>query len=235
MPEESILEELVDQIRNRFFGKYRGTVISNDDSTAKGRIQVNVPAVLGELNVWAMPCLPFAGSTVGMFTVPEVGSGVWVEFEGGDPSYPIYTGGWWADNEVPTTKDGNPATPSIKIIRSQSGMLLSFDDSSQELCLSDQSGANIITILVSQGKITVKGATKAVVEAPQIELVENSTEPVVFGTQLMTYLSQIVTMFNTHMHPGELAIGVLPVTPIVPVPQMPPPSTTLISTRVKTG
>ena len=233
--EERLLEKLVDHVRNKYFGKYRGTVVNNQDPTGKGRVQVSVPAVLGELQTWAMPCLPFAGSNVGMFTVPEVGSGVWVEFEGGDPSFPIYTGGWWADGETPNTAQGAPAVPSVKIIRSQSGLLVSFDDTAQTLSVSDRSGDNILTIEVLQGKIRIKGAIKAVVEAPQIDLVENSTEPVVFGNQLLTYLNQITTMFNAHMHVGELALGAFPVTPAPPVPQMPPPTPALVSTRVKTG
>ncbi|MEO0873376.1 MAG: hypothetical protein AAFY48_02120 [Bacteroidota bacterium] len=110
-----------------------------------------------------------------------------------------------------------------------------FDDVAQVLAVSDGTGTNLLTIEVTQGKITVKGSIKAVVEAPQIELVENSTEPIVFGNQLMTYLNQLTTMFNTHMHPGELALGALPVTPAPPVPQMTPPTPALISTRVKSG
>ena len=44
------------------------------------------------------------------------------------------------------------------------------------------------------------------VEAPQIELVENATHPVVFG-DLFNYLTQIVQIYQTHLHPGELAGG----------------------------
>ncbi|MEL6655215.1 MAG: phage baseplate assembly protein V [Bacteroidota bacterium] len=233
--EAPIIEELVQHLRSKYYGKYRGTVMNNQDPTQKGRVQVSVPAVLGELQVWAMPCLPYAGMNTGMFSVPETGSGVWVEFEAGDPSYPIYTGGWWGDGEVPMTNAGSPAQPTTKIIRSQSGLLISFDDVAQVLAVSDGTGTNLLTIEVTQGKITVKGSIKAVVEAPQIELVENSTEPIVFGNQLMTYLNQLTTMFNTHMHPGELALGALPVTPAPPVPQMTPPTPALISTRVKSG
>ena len=101
--------------------------------------------------------------------------------------------------------------------------------------MSDENGHNILTIEVQPGKITVKGASKAVVEAPQIELVENSTHPVVFGDDLLQYLNQIVQLYNTHMHPGELAAGVFSVTPMLPVPPLTPPTPSMLSTKVKTG
>jgi hypothetical protein len=74
-----------------------------------------------------------------------------------------------------------------------------------------------------------------VVEAPHIELVENATHPIVFGDELMNYLTQIVQIYQTHLHPGELAAGFIPVTPAPPVPPMPPPTPALLSTRVKAG
>jgi hypothetical protein len=57
----------------------------------------------------------------------------------------------------------------------------------------------------------------------------------VFGDNLLQYLNQLVTMFNTHLHPGELAAGVLPVTPAPPVPPFPPATPSLLSMKVKTG
>ena len=48
-----------------------------------------------------MPCVPYAGPNVGFAFLPEVGSGVWIEFEGGDVSYPIWVGGYWREGEVP--------------------------------------------------------------------------------------------------------------------------------------
>jgi len=85
-----------------FFGKYRGKVAENDDPNKMGRLQVQVPAVLGEgKKSWAMPCLPYAGPKVGFFALPPKGANVWVEFEGGDPDYPIWTGCFWGKGEMP--------------------------------------------------------------------------------------------------------------------------------------
>lgn len=86
----------------RFYGKYRGSVRNNVDPMMKGRILVEVPDVGGNLlSSWAMPCLPLAGLNTGMFTVPPVGAGVWIEFERGDPDYPIWVGGFYAEVDVP--------------------------------------------------------------------------------------------------------------------------------------
>ena len=87
----------------KFYGKYRGTVINNIDPMQIGRILVMVPEVSSLLpSSWAMPCLPIAGKQEGIFAVPQLGAGVWVEFEHGDPDYPIWVGGFWGTAaEVP--------------------------------------------------------------------------------------------------------------------------------------
>ena len=52
---------------------------------------------------------------MGTYVVPIIGSGVWVEFEGGNPDYPIWTGGFWGSAaEVPALAlAGNPTSPNI--------------------------------------------------------------------------------------------------------------------------
>ena len=66
---------------------YRGTVVSNEDPNARMRVQVQVPQVLDQQAVWALPCTPVGGSVV-----PPVGTMVWVMFEAGDPSRPVWMG-----------------------------------------------------------------------------------------------------------------------------------------------
>jgi len=80
----------------KLFGKYRGTVVNNVDPEQRGRIQVMVADVSGfGVGSWAMPALPVGGLQMGMFSVPMIGSGVWIEFEQGDIDYPIWTGVYW--------------------------------------------------------------------------------------------------------------------------------------------
>ncbi|MCM1983269.1 phage baseplate assembly protein V [Lyngbya confervoides] len=229
------MRDMAEGQEGRFFGKYRGVVKDNQDPTLRGRLEVLVPTVMDEEPIWAMPCVPYAGDNMGTYTIPEPGTGVWIEFEAGDPSYPIWVGCFWGDGEAPKTYQNTPATPPLKIIRSQKGLIVTLDDQQQVIAVSDKNGTNLITIEVLPGKVTVQGGTKVVVEAPLIELVENATHPVVFGDQLLSYLNQLVSLYQSHTHPGELALGVLPVTPAPPVPPLPPPTPVLLSTRVKTG
>ncbi len=105
----------------RFYGKYRATVLNNVDPEQRGRLMLNVPAVLGEVPTgWAEPVVPLAGPSgpgMGVYMVPPIGAGVWAEFEGGDPSYPIWNGcRWGASSDIPSVALlGNPADPNIVI------------------------------------------------------------------------------------------------------------------------
>jgi uncharacterized protein involved in type VI secretion and phage assembly len=101
-----------------YFGKHRGTVINNLDPMQMGRIQALVPDVIGDLpSSWAMPCLSVGGMQGGMYTVPVVGSGVWIEFEQGDPDYPIWTGCFFgsAAEIPPMAKAVPPGVPGITL------------------------------------------------------------------------------------------------------------------------
>jgi phage baseplate assembly protein gpV len=104
----------------------------------------------------------------------------------------------------------------------------------KKITLTDQNGSNKIEIKPQQGNIKVQSKTKVVVEAPQIDLVENAAHPLVFGDNLLQYLNQIVQLYQTHIHPGQMAAFV-PVTPAPPVPPYPPATPALLSMKVKTG
>lgn len=152
--EEELLEQLLDWVRGRYFGKYRGTVEDNADETQRGRLRVKVPAVLGDLKVWAMPCVPYAGDGVGFYSLPEQGTGVWVEFEAGDPSYLIWTGFFWGDGELPDQPDAN-----IKVWKTEQ-LTLRLDDEAKELLAESASGA----------KLTLTEEAKAVDGASEVRV-----------------------------------------------------------------
>lgn len=124
--------------RQLFYGKYRGKVEQNIDPMQQGRIQVSCPAVLGDGSLsWAMPCAPFAGNGVGFFAIPPTGANVWVEFEGGDPDYPIWSGGFWGPGEAPAS----PALAEMKVLKTGTGTIT----------INDLPGAGGITIETTTG------------------------------------------------------------------------------------
>jgi uncharacterized protein involved in type VI secretion and phage assembly len=146
------MQDLVDHLRGRHFGKYRGTVTEVEGSTM--RLKAKVPAVLADVATgWCMPCVPYAGKDVGMMFLPEVGSGVWIEFEAGDVSYPVWVGCYWRSGELP---DG--ASDKVKSLVTQSGTL-SFDDDQGVVTLKDGNGNS--HVLDSEGATVTGGSSKA--------------------------------------------------------------------------
>lgn len=154
MDESSV--RLLERAVDRYYGKYRGIVTDNQDPKNLGRIKANVPAVLGDIESgWALPCVPYAGNGVGMYTIPPSGAGVWIEFEAGDVSRPIWSGTWWADNELP-----NQAMPDIKVIKTASGHTITLDDTSgsEKVEILEKNGAKIV--MNQQGIEVNKGSQK---------------------------------------------------------------------------
>jgi Type VI secretion system/phage-baseplate injector OB domain len=164
--------------KNRFFGKYRGVVVENLDPMQIGRIQAQVPDVLGETpSGWALPCVLAAGIQAGCFVVPPVGSQVWVEFEQGDPDFPIWTGGFWglaADVPIAALAPA-PTPPGQNIVvqtAGQNALVLSDAPPSPAgggVILSAVGGAMIIIndagVTISNGKgatITLIGPTVSI-------------------------------------------------------------------------
>jgi phage baseplate assembly protein gpV len=227
---DELLARLLYWVEHRYYGKYRGQVADNVDPDNRGRVKAKVPGLLSEeVTGWASPAFSYGGaSEQGFYAVPDVGAGVWIEFERGDLSYPIWSGTWYADGAIPES-----AQPGKKVLKTKAGHKLVLDDDGGTLEITDSNG-NTVTMDSSTVKVAVGSATKLVIDAPQIELVENSTHPVVLGDELLQYLQQMVQVYQQHMHPGETtAAG--PVTPMPPMPPMPPPTSLLLSTKVNTG
>jgi uncharacterized protein involved in type VI secretion and phage assembly len=126
-----------------FYGKYRGIVTDNDDPNGLGRIRVKVQDVLGDQESgWALPALPYAGDGVGLYLIPPVNAFVWVEFEHGDPDYPIWTGCFWLTSEtVPEEASG----PDIKLLKT-SIATITIDDSESDgsITIETTSGMKIV-------------------------------------------------------------------------------------------
>lgn len=191
-----------------------------------------------------------SGNDRGSYFMPEVDDEVLVAFEQGDFDHPFVVGFLWNGVDKPPENDrqireiktpgGHTLTftdtdGSKKVeIKSDGGHHVTIDDAAQTITISDSGGSNQVVIQAS-GTVTVQAATKVVVKASQIELTEGAAHPLVFGDQLMSYLTQLVTTLQTHTHPGQMAAGVLPVTPMVPGTSFPTYQSSYNSTQVKTG
>lgn len=116
------------QGQKQFFGKYRGVATDIHDPLMTMRIKASVPDVYGDgESGWAMPCAPYGGNRAGFFGLPETGTGVWIEFEHGDPDYPIWTGCWWGSAAEMPTQLLAPPYQKVMIV-TPSGHSITIDD-----------------------------------------------------------------------------------------------------------
>jgi len=177
MPEE-LLSQLAREVQQRVYGKYRGFVVDNQDPETRGRLRVRVPALLADQTTgWALPCLPFGGlADQGLFMVPELDAQVWVEFEAGDLSMPIWTGTFWQQSSD-TPEEAAITPPTTRLLKTPSGHLLQFDDSDGEerillkhktdalmeidpggtIALTDANGSKL-TLDANAGKVVIEDA-----------------------------------------------------------------------------
>lgn len=166
---------------DKLFGKYRGIVLNNIDPMQIGRLMVQVPDASNVLpSTWAMPCVPFAGIQSGMFAVPPIGSGVWIEFEQGNTDYPVWTGCFWGSAAEPPAL-ALAAAPGLQqiviqsvgqntfmlsdtpgptggiLLKSTTGAMIAINETG--IIISNGQGASIVmtgpTITVNQGALEI--------------------------------------------------------------------------------
>ena len=179
---EKVVADLLQKVERRFYGKYRGFVVNTEDPKRLGRVRLQVPSVLGREVVtgWAMPCVPYGGQkNQGFLSIPEVGAGVWVEFEEGDLEFPIWVGTFWSEpggeSEIPALNgaDGKERKneqkpPTRKIIKTQKGHTIQFEDADGEEMVTiiqriNKDLCNVITLkndgitISSAGDVTITG------------------------------------------------------------------------------
>jgi len=147
------LIDVLERLRNRFFGKYRGVVIDVDAATM--RVKASVPSVLAaQASGWARPSVPWAGPGMGFAFLPDIGAGVWIEFEGGDVSYPIWSGCYWHDGETPSD-----ATASVRAIVTKAGQKILIDVEGGSITVEDQNGN---TMTLDSSGISLQGSGQSV-------------------------------------------------------------------------
>jgi uncharacterized protein involved in type VI secretion and phage assembly len=167
---------------SKHYGKFRGMVLNNIDPLQMGRLMVQVPDVSNVLpSTWAMPCVPFGGIQSGMFVVPAIGSGVWIEFEQGNLDYPIWVGCYWGSAaEVPALAHATPPGLQAVLLQTTGQNTLMISDTpgpTGGILLKSSTGALIsisdigITISNGQGATIVMTGPAVTVNAGALEVI----------------------------------------------------------------
>jgi len=163
----------------QFFGKYRGKVQDNKDALKLGRLKVQVASVLGEdHDSWAMPSVPYAGKGVGFFVLPPVGANIWVEFEGGDPDHPIWSGCFWGTDEIPA----DPPEEKIRIFKTESFSFLLDESKGLFLEVKSPAVSKPLNMVFDSSGIEIKDGTSVIkmtdskisVTANEVEIKNNA-------------------------------------------------------------
>lgn len=137
-------------MKKQFFGKFRGVVTDNQDPLKIGRIRARVSDVMGDRESgWAMPCFPFVGRRTGFFALPSKGAGVWIEFEHGDPDYPIWSGCWY----------GTLAEVPSEVLAPPNNQILLMTEGGTSIVLDDTLGIGGITLKTASGQKVKLSAT----------------------------------------------------------------------------
>jgi len=145
--------------RPRYYGKYRATVINNVDPEARGRIQVQLADRYGLFpSTWALPAFPAASIQHGIVAIPPLRASVWLEFEGGDTEFPIWSGAFFENSgEMPAlAAAGTPVMPNILMQTVGQVTFLLSDNPAANVMIKTVSGAMISIgesgIVISNGK-----------------------------------------------------------------------------------
>lgn len=177
---EHTLEQLVERVYGRYYGKYRGTVTDVDDPNDQCRIRAMVPALLGDAPLaWALPAAPFAGDGHGQVMLPEIGSGVWIEFEAGDINHPVWSGAWWAQGQRP-----EPKGAGVRVVVSKNGHQVVLDDEADELRLKHGAVAGPEVVLRGDEIVLTMGACEITISNTSISLNQGQIKVGLAGVSL---------------------------------------------------
>ncbi len=154
------IEKSIRRQQTTYYGKYRAFVVDNDDPEGLGRIKLSVPSVLGEATTdWALPAVAYGGGAdFGMLFVPPVGAQVLAEFLEGDASSPIWAATFWRQSsEIPAEYTG----PSTKLLKTESGHLLTFEDQEGEEQITLRSSAGAEAVMNPEGGVVMTDSAGA--------------------------------------------------------------------------
>lgn len=183
---DDVIPRLIEKVEGKHYGKYRGFVVDNKDPEKRGRIMATVPNLLGSTQTgWCEPCAPYGGSDdLGLYMIPEVGAGVWIEFEVGEISHPIWSGTWWSPGKIPKEASSS-SEPSKKIIKTRKGHIIELEDEDgkEKIIIKDKSGQNFVEIDSVGNAIKIK-ATTIEIEASDSMTLRANGDLIIQGAQV---------------------------------------------------
>jgi phage baseplate assembly protein gpV len=209
-------------------GVVTAVVTNATDPDGQGRVQVQYQWLPGTTqSAWAAVSAPLAGKGRGMWFMPELQDEVLLSFDHGDFDHPFIVGYLWNGVDSPPDTDNQNRT-----IKTPSGHSIVFGDGSGKIVITSAGGT---TVTIDGDSCTVNASASVTLQAAQINLLQDASHPVVYGDVLLAYLNQLLIALQAHLHVGELALGIFPVTPAPPSAPFPPVTLPLNSLQVLTG
>ena len=202
---------------HRYYSIYPGQVVKNEDPNQMNRLKVFVPGVQGGVCLWALPKGQHGSKDTGFkYLAPKVGDWVWVTFEQGAATHPVWEYHSWAVNETPP----GLRNPNVAGMVLPGGFQCIVNDETGTLDLYITGEWNTFSAkpirIVSDLDVELvarKGSVKISTQSGKGKVIINdgSNKGLINITQLTDKLNNLVseienlkTMFNTHIHPHSM-------------------------------
>ena len=180
----------------RYYSTYQGIVVDNEDPLKMNRVKVIYPQLIkNDTGTWAVPRNNWGGKNYGKQLLPQKGDTVYIEFYMGDLEYPIWSHGFYGENELPPEFN----SPNVYGFKTPKGTIILIDDN-------DDSGS--ILVKYKNNKEYIKIIDDVIeLEAKTIRLGKNGKEFAVLGETLHSKLENLTaeveklsTAISTHTH-----------------------------------
>jgi hypothetical protein len=221
---DPLLSHVARDTTRHYYGKYRGVISDNQDPDLRGRVRVLVPSILGETETdWAEPVIAFGGvADAGLYLIPPVQAIVWVEFEEGDLSRPLWTGTRWlpasdtsgSDAIGPPEKlvlqsvgghrfelDDTGGSPRV-VLRHSGGAAATLDENGS-VKLEDSSGA-ALTLDAQQGQLLIEDANgnSITLDSSGVKVEDASGNQIALAASGLTLKGTMVTISGQQVSIG---------------------------------
>lgn len=196
-----LFDDDVELKNNRVYGVVIGIVTNLDDPDGLGRVKVKIPTRSDEYETtWARVTTPMAGSSMGIFFMPEVDEEVLLAFHEGNINQPIVIGRLWSSQSKPpasSTSDyfagGKVKMRKIKTgggselifdeesgkekitLKTKAGAQILMDDENKKIEIKDSSGNNKVNIDGNGSTVSIDANTKVVIKVSSTTLTLQGT------------------------------------------------------------